>query len=182
MSDHIDEISRKKRVDAYKAYYEYLADIEAYEEEVDSLDVEDLILQVCAKDREIQFGRKIAHLNSRALLQESHQGISNQRASIFREKTGLYLDTAGVVCQVVSIGAGGIFGVIGTACSQTTKYVDNSAGSRRETLNYSYDRTRDIIGDHSQQKQSAEKNEDQDGNAIDRMIQNSRRQGELVAG
>jgi hypothetical protein len=183
MSDPIDEVSsRKKRVDAIKAYYEYLAEIDAYEEEVENLEVEDLILQVCAKDRELQFGRKVAHINSRYLLQGAQNETSNEKASVFRDPKGLFLDTAGVVCHVAAVGFGPGFTAIGQAFTTSAQYREKVIRSREEVLSHSYQRMRDVVSDHSQQKQSAEKNEDQDGNAIDRMIQNSRRQGELVAG
>lgn len=182
MTDSIEEISAKKRVDAYKAYADYLAEMDDYLEEVEGLEVEDIILQVCAKDREIQFGRRIAHLNSRALLQDSHKEISDQRASIFREKTGIYLDTAGVICQVVSIASGGVFSAIGHACTQTTKHVDNAAGARREALNFRYDRTRDVIGDHNQGTQSSKRGEDENNSKIDHIIQILGKKAELIAG
>jgi hypothetical protein len=151
-------------------------------EESQNLEIEEIILEICNKDAKIQLERKVASVNSRALNQMAQAEASNEKANLFRQVKGTYLEGAAVICHLVAVGSNPIFTQIGQAFSATNNQYDKIIKSQEEVLGYDYQRMRDTLSDYTQEMQSAEKEHEQDTNAIERMIQNSRRQAELIAG
>ena len=182
-NEAIEEISSaKRRNDAYKAYYAHLYEMEGHLEEIEHLEIDEIILQVCAKDREIQFGRKVAHLNSRALMQDAQQHTCQEKTSIFRETKPLFLDTAGVMCHLGALSLGPGCTAAAQAFTTASSYTDKVKKADEELLTHRYHRVRDSIGDDTQQMQSAEKEHEQDMQTIERIVPNTRRQAELIVG
>lgn len=187
--DAIEAISSsKKRINnPFDRYAHLLNDVNElteetnkYIEENKNLDIETIILEVCSKDREIQFGRKVALVNIRALLQQAQNDQSNKKTGIFRDPTNLYLDTAAVICHITSVSFGPGFTAIGGAFEASSRYNNKVIDSSIARLDYNSQRMRDLVVDHSQQMQQADREHDQNASAIDRMIQNSRRMAETL--
>jgi len=184
--DAIEDIASVKKKDRY-AEYAHLYEMEKHLEEVQNLDIEEIIHKVCDKSREIQFGRKVAHVNSRALMQDAKHAINERKVNTHLQQESLYLQTASVVLQVGAASFGpGMFatamGAFAQGCSSSAEHFNKIANSQQEMLNHSYQSQGDLSNDHNRGKESAESGHEKDSSAIDRMIQNSRRQAELVMG
>lgn len=182
--EKIDGTKRRRPVD-----YDYLFEMQQRIEENQSLEVEDIIFNVCSKDREIQFGRKVAHLNSRWLSQDYQTATSDEKVAIMRRKECTYLNGVGVACQVAAaiFGGhatiyGGIFSASAHGFSETAKRLDQVKDSNKDVLHHSYQRAQGIVGDHTQNAQSAEREHEQDQATIDRLWQTNQRLAEMILG
>lgn len=179
VEDTVEAVSsRNKREKQYaliKEYQEYLQDIE-------NLEVEDIILNVCAKDREIQFGRKVSYLNSRALMHDALEKASGQKVSIHKETHGVYVQTAEMTCHAAATMFGNGFSAVAQAFQATHRHSEKNAESRVAVLDHSYQRMRDIAGDYSQQGQAADRQHEQSNTTIDRMMQAKERLSQMIAG
>ena len=169
--------------------YAHLFEIGDHLQNIQNLEVEDIILQVCSKDREIQLGRKFNHINSRIISQDMQAEISSEKARNLRQTNSLYLEGIAVAFHVASAFfggqtnfTGGSFAALAQAATSAGSYQDKLMRAEEDGLNLSQQRQSSIERDYSQYIQSSDKERDQDTNAIERMIQNSRRQGELLIG
>lgn len=190
-SDVIEPISssKKKVNDPYERYAHLLDVMNELVEETNeyllnakNLEIEEIILAVCSKDRELQFGRKVTHLNIRAILQQAQNDDSEQKSQIYRDPKSLYLDTASVMCHVAAVSFGPGFTAVGESFRTSSTYNDKVMRSSEERLSHSYQRMRDLVGDHSQQMQSADKGYDQIEAAINRIMQSYERMSQFILG
>lgn len=173
--------SRSKENNPYDRYAN-LFELNEHLEEVESLEIDDIILSVSDKDRANYLARKTAHMNSRAFMHGVQKEASDQKASVYLEKNKIFLETLSVVCQFAAIPFGQVFSALGTAISSSSNYMEKMANSKLEILNHHSKRTDDIVNDHSKGLQTTEQGENSTSSMMDRMIQNSRRQAELVLG
>lgn len=187
----IEEISssKKRASNPYERYTHLLNDMNELIDETNqyllnakNLEIEEIILAVCSKDREIQFGRKVAHLCVRALLQQAQQDASNEKAGAFRDPKSLYLDTASVMCHVAAVCFGPGFTAVGEAFRTSSQYTGKTIDSSVVRLDHHYQRMRDLVGDHSQQIQQADREHDQNEATINRVIQTYERMSQIMVG
>jgi hypothetical protein len=163
--------------------YQHLFEMGDRVEEMGKREVEDIILDVCNKDREIQFGRKVAHLNSRTLKQDEQSETSNAKAGAYLNITPVILEALSTFCSIVAAFGGaatGLFQVIAQASTSTAQYRNKITESRVEVLQHRYQQVGHIINEDSQQSQGAEREHEQDTTAIDRIMQQTQRTFELV--
>jgi hypothetical protein len=165
--------------------YQHLFEMGDRVEEMGKREVENIILDVCNKDREIQFGRKVAHLNTRTLSQDEQSETSNAKASAYRNITALFFDTGAVFFSVAAAFAGGgmpagLFQAIAQGFNSTSQYRHKLTESQVEVLQHRYQQVGHIINEDSQQSQGAEREHEQDTTAIDRIMQQTQRTFELV--
>ncbi len=165
------------------------AGLASYVQACHSIEIEDLLLQVCDRDRALQLGRKVAHLDSRNLSLNAQNILSQSKANNFRDKRSLLLELAAATCQFGSSAFGGTANAVGAGLAAFghgwdagAKYGDKLINAQGQLLEFNYQRQGHIFSDHSQGAQSAEKGQEQAAVIADRIIQNSRRQSELVAG
>ncbi|MFI0435561.1 MAG: hypothetical protein ACH350_07545 [Parachlamydiaceae bacterium] len=157
-------------------------DIQKYLEEVKNVEIEQLLLEVAKKNQEIQQRRKVLHFHSRALMHDTHHDTSLKKADLFQEKGSFYLHTAGVICQVAAMGFHPALKILGDACARSADLTDRVVEYTKTTLEHRYNRIRDLIGDYSQAIQATEKEHEASAASINQIIQNSRRQAELLVG
>lgn len=181
-SDAIEAISVKERRE--NPYARYNRELEEYLEEVQGLEIDEIIMNVSSKDSDLHFGRKAAHINLRALLQDLLNSQNDQKNSILRETTGVYLVTAGSVCGLVGTATpvGQLGSVFGELFNASNRHFDTDKNARHQMVDHLYNRLRDITGEHSQQQASADRNVQKAHDMMERINQISRRQAEMVAG
>lgn len=163
-------------------------DVNHYAQENKNLEIDEIFLRFCSKDRENQLGRKYCHINSRFLYQDVQEARSHEKSSLFRKTTGTYLDSVAGACSL----AGGLFALagipgastIGEGLGKTFSVMSNSfekeVRAQEEYLGFASQRYRNLEQDQSQQIQSADKNIEQSSSLIDRINQNERRLTEAV--
>ena len=179
--DPIEAISSSKKQNPY-AKWENLYDTNHYLNDVHALEIEDILLEVCSKDRALQLGRKYLHLDARALTQSLQGQLSEEKAKLYQKTTNLYLETANVACQIASLTFGQGFVAIGQAFTATASHSDRTTRSLEETLNHHSQCKGNLHNDQTQQTRSAEEQLKQIHDLMDRLNQNSRRQAEMVVG
>lgn len=157
-------------------------------EEMRHKDVECIIHEVCEKDRDNQFRRKVIVIELRDLSHKEQDKTSRDKAATYFQKFGVYLDGASVVFAVGSAVAGaqtsvtgGLFHVVSEAFSKTSNYKEKIAQSEIVIYDHRYQRVGSISNDQSQQIQSAEREHDQMAAMIDRLMQTTQRAFELMA-
>lgn len=157
-------------------------------EEMRHKDIELIIHEVCAKDRDNQFRRKVIVIELRDQSQNEQDKTSREKAATYFQKFGVYLDGASVVFAVGSAVAGaqtsavgGLFHVVSEAFSKTSGYKEKIAQSEIVIFDHRYQRVGSNIGDQSQQIQGAEREHDQMAAMIDRLMQTTQRAFELMA-
>jgi hypothetical protein len=161
-----------------------------YVQESQNLEIEDLILQVCDRSRALQLARKVAHLDSRNLSINAQAILSQDKASNFRDKSGLLLELAAATCQIGSAAFGGsganlvagTWTAFGQGLHGAANYGERLMNARGQLIDFNSQRHGHLFNDYSQGVQSAEKEQEQAAVIADRIIQNSRRQQELVGG
>lgn len=180
-SDAIEAISIKERRE--NPYERYSRELEEYLEEIQDLEIDEIIMNVSSKDSDLHFGRRIAHVNLRALLQDLLNNQNDQKNSILRETKGIYLVTAGSVCELVGAATpvGQLGSVVGGLFNATNRHFDTDKNARHQMVDHLYNRVRDITGEHSQQQASAERNTQKAEDLTKRIIEIARRQSEMVA-
>jgi hypothetical protein len=181
MSIEIDEISSRKKT---PAEYAHLYDLDSHVQENEHRDIDEILLMACRKANELHLGRKYAQLNLRLMSQDDQTLTSDEKASLLRQTKGTYFDAAsvasyvgGALLNVSVLGEG-----FGRAFQAGSSHIDRVARSKEETLTHRYQCMRDIVSSHSQHLQAAERDQEQNDKTTDSLIQNSRRQGELILG
>jgi len=92
-----------EKVPSEGSAYKNLFEIGDYVGNSQNMDIEDIILNVCSKDRELQLGRKVAYLDSRFISQNMQNATSEHKAAVLRETGGIFLQGASAACQIASI-------------------------------------------------------------------------------
>jgi len=180
--DPIEAVSSERRNSNPYDRYADLFELQNHLDEVKNLEIDDIILSVSDKDKANYLARKAAHVNSRALMHQDQLNTSNKKAETYLALPQVFLNTASVVCQVAAISYGPGFTAIGQTIGSSAGYMEKVSSSRLETLGHHYQRTRDLVDDHSRGVQSSDKELDQSLSMVERMIQNSRRQAEMIMG
>jgi hypothetical protein len=173
---------------ASHAGYDDLFDLKDRVEEMHHRDIETIIHEVCAKDRDGQFRRKLIVIETRDLSQSEHDQTNNAKVANYRALYGVYLDGALVICHVGAALAGaqtsmlgGLFQVAAQAFDKTSGYRQKISQSEIEVFTHRYQRIGSNINDQSQQIQSAEREHEQMAAMIDRLMQTTQRTFELMA-
>lgn len=86
--------------------YAHLFDQDHYVRIIKLQDVNAILLMVCEKDREIQFGRKVVYFNGRAFQQLNLDEISQEKVKVHLKKDGFYFQCGSVAFNILS----GFFG------------------------------------------------------------------------
>lgn len=167
--------------------YESLFELDEYAEQNEKMEIEAIILKVCDKDREIQFGRKVTNINTRFLNQDEHSAASKAKADAYLSKIGIYFEGASVIFSAAAVYFGGnalrvgVMETFSKACSGGAGYRDKMTTSEVTGHEHRYQRLNNIMSDRSQQIQAADKEHEQDSAAIDRITQSSQRMFEMIA-
>lgn len=180
-SDPIDPISSKKE----KNPYAHIREIQAYLEEVHSLEIEAIILTISERDSNNQLGRKAIHVSSRALMQMLLEKTSQEKAKMHQEAAGISWQAVQAALQVLSAAASptakGFFEMAAGACASSAGASEKNLSARISMHEHLYQNTQANRQDCDQGKQSAEHALEQSANLMDKMIQLSRRLSEMVA-
>lgn len=176
----------KQEMKVPQAGYENLFNLDSRVKEMRDKDMEFIIHDVCAKDRDNQFRRKLLVIDLRDKKHDEQDNTSRKKAATYFQKLGVYLDGASVICSVgAAIGAqtipGGLFHVAAEAFSKTSGYREKIASSEIEIYTHRYQRVGSTIGDQSQQIQQAEREQKEMAAMIDRLMQTTQRTFELMA-
>lgn len=168
--------------------YEDLFDLNDRLQEMHHRDIETIIHEVCAKDRDHQFRRKLSVLTTRDLSQDESDKTSNAKVENYRKLYGVFLDGASIACSVGSAlagaqtsVAGGLFHVAAEAFGKTSGYREKISHSEIEILTHRDQRIGSTMSDQAQQIQGAEREHEQMAAMIDRLMQTTQRAFELMA-
>jgi hypothetical protein len=163
--------------------------LEHYIKECGNLDIDEIILRACEKNSKIELGRKYAYLDSRVISQNAQELANQDKVSTYKQKNGLYCQTAAVVFHVASAIFGGQASQVGAAFSALAQafttmgdYQEKLLKAREEALSHSYNRQGSIERDCSAQVQSSDREYDAYRGIADRIIANERRLTEVMVG
>jgi hypothetical protein len=177
MSNSIEKVSIEN------SSYENLFNIGDRIQENKQQDVEAIVLQVCTKSRDIQFARKVNHLNSRTISQDGLANASNGKVKEYEKVMNVLLDIGQIIFTIGAAAVGGSMGL--SAFSQAFQLFSHCAGNFTQAnvtrLDYNYQRLSNLISEQTQQSQTDDREHEQDTTTIDRIVQTSQRSFELIA-
>jgi hypothetical protein len=167
-----------------KVTQEDLFDLDGRLEKLKQKEVEAIILEVCADDRENQWKRKCNWIITKNTSQVQLDAVNQQKVDSYLKKFGIFLDAASVLCSVGGAFTGqptGLFQVAAQAFNKTSEYQSKTTDSERTGYEHNYQRIARLQQDQSQQVQGTEREHEQMTQMIDRLMQTSQRTFELMA-
>lgn len=164
----------------------HLFDLNSQIDAMHDKDVETIIAEACARDRDQHFKRKVTAY----ALRESnygHQDKTTQAKVDERLKIrGLVLDSFSVLAAIGSTIAGGqtipggLMQVAHQAFEKTSNHVTKQTDASVTILDHRFERLRSIASDHGQQIQGTEREWEQTAAMIDRLMQTQQRTAEMM--
>ena len=140
--------------------------------------IEELILAICEKDRNVQFGRKTSHLESRYIQQDHHHATSAEKASHMRQMGSIGMGVLGAACQVAAAKFGGQNSPLGLGLSAVGKGTGELGGHYAQRINahidgltHTYAHTKEQLDDLRQGVQAADRSMEQIASVIERINQ-----------
>jgi hypothetical protein len=169
-----------------KVTRENLFDLDGRIEKMKIKEVEAIILEVCADDRENQWERKVVSIELRNLSQAQLDASNQQKVNAYLKKFGIYLDGASVVFAIGAAFAGqsvsgGLFKVASDAFSKTSEQEGKKTQSEITGYDHTYQRIGRLLQDHGQQIQEKHSECKKMTDLIDRLEQTIQRTFELMA-
>jgi len=178
-------MSLDKTTQVIPAGSEHLFDLTSHREGMQNKDIDAIISEACARDREQHFKRKVTAFKLREAT-HGEQDKTNQAKVDERLKLhGLFLDTASVLCGVGAAISGqtmvgGLMQVAQQAFTKTSDHKKEQTHATMTVFEHRYNRQGSIGQDHGQQLQSTDREWDQTATMIDRLMQAQQRTAELI--
>lgn len=169
--------------------YDHLFEMGDRVEENKGKGVEAILLEVAARDREVQTQRKVVHIQTKNQRIDEHAEASNAKVDVHRRTSSTIVGSFEVAASILSacLGGnltppGGIFSALATACGKTSAHQERAASADLEKHNHFYQRIGALASDHTQHAQGADRGYEESTNAISRVMQNMQRLAELMFG
>lgn len=165
--------------------YTHLFDQDGYLSKMSNRQIEDIILEVCKKERDFETQYKFSCFHGRRVSQEHADRISSEKVSTYRQKGELHYNILGVVCSILQARAGqtalgGFLGAATNASDMGSKYRGRINQSELESLEHHSKHLDMLNRDHSQGLQGSDQRLEQYHNMLDRIVQMIQRTMELM--
>ncbi len=151
-------------------------------QEVQKRDIEDIILEVCARDRDGQQRRKWVLIDTRALERLGHTRQSIEKAAAYLSTASLTWSTAEVTFTMISgflggpqAGPGGIFSALGIGARKAGDHADQVKQSKITTIDHVYQSTGTILQEESRFIQENDQDYKEDTQTMQRVMQDVQR-------
>jgi hypothetical protein len=139
--------------------HEDLFDLDGRIQNNKAKEVEAIILEVCAEERDNQWRRKVVQIDLRNLSQAEQDSESKKKADAYLKRKGIFLDAASVLCSAGAAFSGaptGLFHVAAQAFDKTSGHERERKHSEIEGYSHRYQRIGSSIQEQTQQVQASD--------------------------